>query len=835
MKILCPKCTTEKEVDLAKNERSYICENCSNVVEITKDEYGADSITILEGVDAVRMRPAMYIGSTGSEGLHHLVYEVVDNSIDEALGGYCTEIDVIVHVDNSVTVIDNGRGIPTDIHKETGRSAAEVVMTTLHAGAKFSKSTYKVSGGLHGVGVSCVNALSEWLELEVKRNKKVFFQRYHRGVPVADLKETGKTESRGTTVKFKPDATIFETLEYSFDILSNRLRELAFLNRGLCIRIKDERSDKKHDFFYEGGIVSFIEYLNKSKTPLHPKPIYCEAKKDDVELEIALQYNDGYLENIYTFANNIHTHEGGTHLIGFRSALTRTINNYATRENLFKNEKLALSGDDVREGLACVISIKLPDPQFEGQTKTKLGNSNIKGLVETLTNEKLGMFFDENPDTAKRIILKAIEAARAREAARKARETVRKSALDISSLPGKLADCQEKDPSLCEIYLVEGDSAGGSAKQGRSRKYQAILPLKGKILNVEKARFDKMLGSNDILTMITALGTGVQTKNYDIEKLRYHKIIIMTDADVDGSHIRTLLLTFFYRQLPELIEKGYLYIAQPPLFKVKKGKVEKYLKDEIALEDYLLDLGIGNIEIVNKKKEKIEVRNLKKVVKDIIRFDKMLDSASAEKDRRILEAVLMHEILDEKKLADMNFLEEEIKKYKTYIANHYKEIFATDITLTKDSEHSTQIITISCKEEGFETKVNIDFNFIHSPHYYELTRTRKNFDILGEFPMTLTSNESVPITLPTHLDLKNTIVNNGKEGTYIQRYKGLGEMNPGQLWETTMNPESRSLLQVKVDDAVEADTIFSILMGDQVEPRKDFIYENALNVKNLDI
>ena len=835
MKIACPKCKTEKEVQLAKNETSYICENCSNVIEITKDEYGADSISILEGVDAVRMRPAMYIGSTGSPGLHHLVYEVVDNSIDEALAGYCTEVDVTIHPDNSITVVDNGRGIPTDIHKETGRSAAEVVLTTLHAGAKFSKGSYKVSGGLHGVGVSCVNALSEYLDLEVKRNKKVYFQRYHRGVPVADLKETGKTEGRGTSVKFKPDAQIFETLEYSFDILSNRLRELAFLNRGLRIRIKDERSDKKHDFFYEGGIVSFIEYLNKSKTPLHPKPIYCEAQKDDVILEIALQYNDGYLENIYTFANNIHTHEGGTHLIGFRSALTRTINNYATQNNLFKNEKIALSGDDVREGLACVISIKLPDPQFEGQTKTKLGNSNIKGLVETLTNEKLGIFFDENPDTARRIILKAIEAARAREAARKARETVRKSALDISTLPGKLADCQEKDPSLCEIYIVEGDSAGGSAKQGRNRRYQAILPLKGKILNVEKARFDKMLGSNDILTMITALGTGVQTKNYDIEKLRYHKIIIMTDADVDGSHIRTLLLTFFYRQLPELIEKGYLYIAQPPLFKVKKGKVEKYLKDEIALEDYLLDLGIENISVVNKKKEKIELKTLKKVVKDVIRFDKILDSASQEKDRRILEAVLMQEVLDDNKLADKEFLEKEIKKYKAYLENHFKEIFSTDITLTKNSEHPTYGINFLCKEEGFETKVVIDFTFIHSPHYYELAKARKHFDSLGEFPVSLTSEDTPSIALATHVHLKNMIVTKGKDGVYLQRYKGLGEMNPGQLWETTMNPESRSLLQVKVDDAVEADTIFSILMGDQVEPRKDFIHENALNVKNLDI
>src|SRR5215471_5580646 len=586
----------------------------------TEADYGAEHIKVLEGLEAVRKRPAMYIGSTGADGLHHLVYEVVDNSIDEALAGFCTEVHVVIHLDNSITVIDNGRGIPTEVMPKEGKPAAEVVLTKLHAGGKFDNSAYKVSGGLHGVGISVVNALSEWLNLEIWRSGKVFVQSYKRGAPVAPLENTGHTDRRGTKVSFKPDVGIFEVTDFSFDTLSQRLRELAFLNKGLLITIEDERTEKKHEFHYTGGIISFVEHLNKNKASLHDKVIYFDGVREGIDLQIAMQYNDGYQEQIFTFANNINTHEGGTHMIGFKSALTRSLNSYAVSNNLFKEVKENLSGDDVREGLVAVISVKLPNPQFEGQTKTKLGNSEVKGIVETLVNEGLSNYLEENPSIGKKIVGKAIEAARAREAARRARELVRrKGALDSMSLPGKLADCQERSPESAEIFIVEGDSAGGSAKQGRDRRTQAILPIKGKILNVEKARYDKMLTHQEIAAMITALGTGIGVDDFDASKLRYHKIIIMTDADVDGSHIRTLLLTFFYRQMGELIEHGHIYIAQPPLFKLKRGKSEQYIKDERQMGKFLLQKATENLTIeIEKTKRTIAGHELTSFLEKLI-------------------------------------------------------------------------------------------------------------------------------------------------------------------------------------------------------------------------
>ena len=800
-----------------------------------ESEYGAEQIKVLEGLEAVRKRPAMYIGSTGPGGLHHLVYEIVDNSVDEALAGHCSRVDVIIHVDGSVTVEDNGRGIPVDWHKGENKSAAEVVMTVLHAGGKFENSAYKVSGGLHGVGASVVNALSESLDLEIFRDGKVYHQKYERGNPVTQLVVTGETKRKGTKIRFKPDAKIFETTEYSFDILSQRLRELSFLNKGLLIIIEDERNGKKNEFEYKGGIVSFVEHLNKNKVPLHD-PIYIEGDRDTVHIEVAMQYNDSYSENTYTFANNINTYEGGTHLIGFKSALTRTVNSYITANNLLKGLKENLEGDDIREGLTVVISVKIPNPQFEGQTKMKLGNSEVKGYVESLVNERLAMFLEENPTVAKKIVEKAVDAARAREAARKAKElTRRKGALDGCSLPGKLADCQERDPAKSELYLVEGDSAGGSAKQGRERKSQAILPLKGKILNVEKARFDKMLTSQEIRTLITAMGTGIGKEDFDVAKLRYHTVIIMTDADVDGAHIRTLLLTFFYRQMPAIIENGHLYIAQPPLYRVKKGKEEKYIKDELLLKEHLLELATDKI---NLKTGKVSVggSGLASIVKGINRF---FDQLSKFENRRVEKGVIasaaVMQGLSEESLRDKGSLEGMLGGLKELATKEFPDLTSLDLSIDSDIEHNAFRITATTKRSGLLTDTVIDTNLISSPEFLELKGLSQGFSALGAPPYTLEIDGSVVAKLDNLRSLVAAVEDIGKKGLYIQRYKGLGEMNPEQLWETTMNPEKRHLLKVTIEDAIAADGMFTVLMGDQVEPRRRFIEENALDVTNLDI
>lgn len=807
------------------------------MVNIQKEEseYGAEQIKVLEGLEAVRKRPAMYIGSTGPGGLHHLVYEIVDNSVDEALAGHCSRVDVIIHVDGSVTVEDNGRGIPVDWHKGENKSAAEVVMTVLHAGGKFENSAYKVSGGLHGVGASVVNALSESLDLEIFRDGKVYHQKYERGNPVTQLVVTGETKRKGTKIRFKPDAKIFETTEYSFDILSQRLRELSFLNKGLLIIIEDERNGKKNEFEYKGGIVSFVEHLNKNKVPLHD-PIYIEGDRDTVHIEVAMQYNDSYSENTYTFANNINTYEGGTHLIGFKSALTRTVNSYITANNLLKGLKENLEGDDIREGLTVVISVKIPNPQFEGQTKMKLGNSEVKGYVESLVNERLAMFLEENPTVAKKIVEKAVDAARAREAARKAKElTRRKGALDGCSLPGKLADCQERDPAKSELYLVEGDSAGGSAKQGRERKSQAILPLKGKILNVEKARFDKMLTSQEIRTLITAMGTGIGKEDFDVGKLRYHTVIIMTDADVDGAHIRTLLLTFFYRQMPAIIENGHLYIAQPPLYRVKKGKEEKYIKDELLLKEHLLELATDKI---NLKTGKVSVggSGLASIVKGINRF---FDLLSKFENRRVEKGVIasaaVMQGLSEESLRDKGSLEGMQGGLKEFATKEFPDLTSLELSIDSDTEHNAFRITATAKRSGLLTDTVIDTNLISSPEFLELKGLSQGFSALGAPPYTLEIDGTVVAKLDNLRSLVAAVEDIGKKGLYIQRYKGLGEMNPEQLWETTMNPEKRHLLKVTIEDAIAADGMFTVLMGDQVEPRRKFIEENALDVTNLDI
>jgi len=808
------------------------------------DSYTADQIKVLEGLDAVRKRPAMYIGSTGQDGLHHLVYEVVDNSVDEHMAGFGEAIEITIHIDTSVTVVDNGRGIPTGMHPTQKKSAAEVALTVLHAGGKFEQGAYKVSGGLHGVGISVVNALSEWLELEVWQDGQVFEQRYERGKATGPLSVTGKTKRRGTKVTFKPDGEVFETTDFSFDTLAQRLRELAFLNKGLEIVFKDERKQKEQTFKYKGGIVSFVEHLNGAKTPLH-KPIFVEVEKNNVMLEVAIQYNDGYAENLFSFANNINTRDGGTHLVGFKAALTRTINNYANAHDLLKKDDESLTGDDVREGLTAVVSVKLRNPQFEGQTKAKLGNSEVKGLVEAAVNEALGSYFEENPPVARKVVAKALEAARAREAARKAKELIRrKSALDGGSLPGKLADCSEKDPAHSELFIVEGDSAGGSAKQGRDRKFQAILPLKGKILNVERARFDKMLTSDEIRTLIMAVGTGIGRKRdeegkddkeaFDISKARYHKIILMTDADVDGSHIRTLLLTFFYRQMPELIERGYVYIAQPPLFKVKKGKSEKYLKDEKALNEYLSDLAVEDAEVSFDGQGFVTGRRLLPALKKMIAFEEMLNRlARKEYEPGILRVVMDEPGLDRELLKNAAALGNAVANIKRGLALAYPKANVT-VDIAADEEHRSSKIICTVQASGLTRSQEITHDIVASAEFRELQKLAPSAIGLGRPPYKLKAKGAETQYTGTG-ELVKAILDIGKQGLNIQRYKGLGEMNPTQLWETTMDPEKRTLLQVKLEDMTGVDEVFSVLMGDEVEPRRDFIQKHALEVRNLDV
>lgn len=793
-----------------------------------EQDYGAGQIKVLEGLEAVRKRPGMYIGDTAERGLHHLVFEIVDNSVDEALAGYCTHVIVTIHTEGHVSVVDNGRGIPTENHPTEGISAAQVVLTKLHAGGKFDKGAYRVSGGLHGVGVSVVNALSEILEIEIKRAGKIYFQRYHRGQPDNELKEIGQTKESGTKVVFTPDHQVFGERAFSFDILSSRLRELAFLNPGLHISIVDEREpEKRHDFFYEGGIVSFVEHLGRAKTPLHHEVIYFSGEKGGTAAEIALQWNEGYVESIYSFANNINTIEGGTHLVGLKAALTRTINSYVGSLGLLKKDQESLQGEDIREGLTAIISVKVPEPQFEGQTKTKLGNSEVKGFVESLVNEKLGVYLEEHPAEAKKIAQKSVDASRAREAARKARElTRRKGALDSGSLPGKLADCQERDPEKSEIFLVEGDSAGGSAKQGRDRRTQAILPLRGKILNVEKARFDKMLSSQEIRLLISALGAGVGKDETDLSKLRYHKIIIMTDADVDGSHIRTLLLTFLYRQLPGIIEDGYLCIAQPPLYRVRKGKTDHYLKDDVELDDFLVDLGVEHVLV-----GELEGEALKTWVKNSLRLNSILDLVERRgRDRNIVCSLLSHSYLSPTAFSSRTLLEPVLSTLEKELTDRSQ----TSFSIEEDRKLDGYRIIVTQGLNGSGQRVVFDRDFVESAEAVEVKRLLSALANIGSAPFTFSAKDTV-LTLGSQEEVLEAILARSRKGVDIQRYKGLGEMNPEQLWETTMNPETRTLLQVRIEDAYEADEVFSTLMGDEVEPRRKFISENALSAKNIDI
>ena len=801
------------------------------------DSYNSSSIHVLEGLEAVRKRPAMYIGGTGSQGLHHLVYEVVDNSVDEAMAGFCDHIQVIIHADNSITVKDNGRGIPVGIHPTEGISAAEVVLTKLHAGAKFGKDSYKVSGGLHGVGVSVVNAVSEYLELEIHREGYAYTQRYRRGEPQTPLQKGANTVRVGTTVTFKPDAEIFtETTEFSFDILAARLRELSFLNRGLRITIEDQRDGREHDFHYEGGIESFVTYLNQNKTVLHPEPIFITGERDNVRLEVAMQYNDSYNETILSFVNTINTIEGGTHFIGLKSALTRTINAYASNNNLLKNVKENLSGEDVREGLTSVLSIKVPEPQFEGQTKAKLGNSEVKGIVETIVNEQLAIFLEENPGAGRKIVEKVLNAARAREAARKARDlTRRKGLLEGLALPGKLADCSERDPALSELYIVEGDSAGGSAKQGRDRNFQAILPLRGKILNVEKARFDRMLSSQELQTLITALGTSIGRDDFDIEKIRYHRIIIMTDADVDGSHIRTLLLTFFFRHMRPVIERGYLYIAQPPLYRIKKGQTEIYLKNQVAFDDHVLNLATDKLHLRRGANVDDEIRgsHLTAMVKRVQAFEHLIERLERRhNDARVLRHTVLQPALSPSILTDPEATRQLMETLSQALSG-YGEIVQRAYVDWEDEQQSYRIVFITY-ENGLSRMTAVDNALLTSPEMRELRTITEHLGELGPPPYVLHGN-NVESTASNFDELLQTVYNSGKKDLGVQRYKGLGEMNPGQLWDTTMDPIQRSLLQVTIEDAVEADNIFTTLMGDQVDPRKTFIERHAREVANLDV
>jgi len=799
-------------------------------------DYTASDIKVLEGLEAVRKRPAMYIGDTGAYGLHHLVYEAVDNSVDEALAGVCDSIKVILHSDGSVSIGDNGRGIPVDTHKETGKSAAEVVLTVLHAGGKFEHSAYKVSGGLHGVGISVVNALSEWLEVEIRRDGKVWTQRYEKGgVPTAPLAAGEPSKKQGTIIKFKPDATIFETTEFSFDTLSNRLRELAFLNKGLKIVIEDERDGRSHTFLYKGGIIEFVKHLNQNKTPIHPKVMVFEGRKGDIEVEVALQYNDGYQESVFSFANNINTREGGTHLTGFRAALTGQISTYAQNNGFLKNFKGGVSGDDVREGLCAVVSVRLPEPQFEGQTKAKLGNTDLKGLVQQIVYEKLAESFEEDPTTARKIADKCVRAAQAREAARKARELTRKGGRDDEGLAAKLADCSERDPKYRELFIVEGDSAGGSAKQGRDRKTQAVLPLRGKIINSEKARYDKVLSHNEIRLLISAMGTGIGTEEFDLSKLRYHKIILMTDADVDGAHIRTLLLTFFFRHYQKVLEAGHLFIAQPPLYRVKRGRTQQYLKDEAGLEDYLIQLGAEDLGLHGEGGPPVTGTPLKQLVKKAIRREKVLDILERKgRNRHVVAALARQGAMEAGVLGDEAQLQRIVAAAEAYLAVAAPTIMPVSFSFEEDREHACLKIIAATRANGTAHRNVIDRDLCLTAEFEEVRRLARDLAVAGEPPFTLTLGDKAE-QVPNLQQAVGRIMTQARKGLEIQRYKGLGEMNPGQLWETTMNPATRTLLQVKIEDAVEADMIFSTLMGDEVEPRRKFIEENALNARNLDI
>ena len=791
------------------------------------ETYTANDIKVLEGLEAVRKRPAMYIGDTAAYGLHHLVYEVVDNSVDEALAESCDNIRVVLHSDGSCSVGDNGRGIPVDIHEATGKSAAEVVMTTLHAGGKFEHSAYKVPGGLHGVGISVVNALSEWLELEIRRGGKVYVQRYERGEPQGDLAPSEKTSKHGTIIRFKPDTTIFEETNFSFDTLSNRLREMAFLNRGLKITIEDERDGRKHAFHYNGGIIEFVKHINQNKTPIHPKVLFFEGAKGDIQVEVALQYNDGYQENVFTFANNINTREGGTHLTGFRAALTRTIGTYAQANGYLKNFKGGISGDDVREGLTAVVSVRLPEPQFEGQTKAKLGNSDVKGLVESVVNEKLAEAFEEDPATARRIVEKCVRAAQAREAARKAREFTRKRGADDETLAGKLADCSEREPSFRELFLVEGDSAGGSAKQGRDRRTQAVLPLRGKIINAEKARYDKVLSHQEIRLLISALGTGIGPEEFDVTKLRYHKVILMTDADVDGAHIRTLLLTFFFRHMVAVIEQGYLYIAQPPLFKIKKGRAEKYLMNEREMEEFLLASWVekASLKVPGKSaplREDALLDMLKRALEHQRLFRKFV--------KRGVPAPIVDGLLRARFRTTKRGVRPEDIAAAIQAVGAELRLANFDVHLREgDNGEETAI------ELAGDLPARISLETLRSADYQTLYELHEKVPPVHKGPCLVVDGGGKEVTAKTLDELVTAVFEFAKAGTTIQRYKGLGEMNPEQLWDTTMNPETRTLLKVTMEDAVGADAIFTVLMGDAVEPRREFIEKYALDAVNIDI
>ncbi len=790
----------------------------------TKTEYAASSIKVLKDITAVRKRPAMYIGNTSTEGLHHLLYEVVDNSVDEALVGYCDKVDIRILSDSSVIVRDNGRGIPIDIHKSENLPALEVVMTKLHAGGKFDNKSYKVSGGLHGVGVSVVNALSEYLEVEVYLNNAVYYQRYERGVTVTPLETVGKTKKRGTSIHFRPDEHIFDSIDFSFDIICQRMRELAFLNTGLKITVQDDRTEKRKEFLYKGGIVSFVEYLNQNQDLIHPKPIYIKGERNGVTIEIAFQYSHSYIQKIFSFANNINTREGGSHLSGFKAGLTRSINSYLQGSQ--QNKQIKPTGDDVREGLTAVISVKLREAQFEGQTKSRLGNSEVKGLVETLVNEKLGNIFEENPSLIKRILNKVIEAATVREAAQKARElTRRKGVLSDNFLPGKLADCQERDPKRAELFLVEGDSAGGSAKQGRDRRFQAILPLKGKILNIEKARFDKMLSSTEIKTVISALGAGIGQEEYDLSKLRYDKVIIMTDADVDGSHIRTLLLTFFYRQMPDLVEEGHLYVAKPPLYRMKDGKTEVFFHSEESYNSYLIDR-ISEKEVVRVDgRKEISGKRLRSLLYTLIDY---LDKTNALTRKGYSSRFL--DLLCRKHISKDHTRDRD--RIITLSKEFEKEAFVTEEIIFDEEHNRYGLLLRDQRDNG--SLFNFNWELLTSPEFRRFSSLNRELrDLDG--PFFLVGDEKSQTKIETREKLVEHLVDKAKKGIVIQRYKGLGEMNPEQLWETTMDPGRRSLVRVTVEDAIAADEIFSLLMGDKVEPRREFIQSNALEVTELDI